>query len=326
MHNISRQGRERTQVYHRASGIVQEFRRDSAGFLDISAPGLWRDIIIIENSHRNMDTEQLLAIISDLPAGPARFFERIDSTNSEAARWAEMGASDLSLVAADEQTAGRGRQGRKWFNSPGTALAFSLVFRQVPGASASTDRELIPGLFMRLTALGALAVCQTLQEQFSLPAEIKWPNDVLAQRRKLAGILAEAFWQGDQLQAVILGIGINIAPESVPAEAELIYPATCVQTVLGRPVDRWELLHAVLENLLKWRTRLNGPDFLTAWDQYLAFKGEWVMIFENDPTGTISRQGYVLGLDDQGRLRLKDRSGEEFTLLTGELRLRPAAS
>ena len=125
---------------------------------------------------------------------------------------------------------------------------------------------------------------------------------------------------------MILGIGINIAPESVPAETELIYPATCVQTVLGRPVDRLEVLQAVLKNLLKWRTRLNEPDFLSAWDEHLAFKGEWVTIFENDPAGTRSRQGCVLGLDDQGRLRLKDRSGEEFTLLTGELRLRPATS
>jgi BirA family biotin operon repressor/biotin-[acetyl-CoA-carboxylase] ligase len=273
-----------------------------------------------------MDTEELLARISDLPLGPVRFFDRIDSTNSEAARWVEAGAADLALVVADEQIAGRGRQGRKWFTPAEAALAFSLVLRRAPGASAVTDRGLMPAMFMRLTALGALAVCQTLREKYDLPAEIKWPNDVLGKRNKLAGILAEASWQGAQLQAVILGIGINIAPESVPVEAELIYPANCIQTVLGKPVDRLELLHAVLENLLKWRPRLNGPDFLNAWDQYLAFKGEWVMIFENDPAGSSSRQGFVLGLDDQGRLRLKDRSGEEFTLLTGELRLRPAAS
>ncbi len=104
----------------------------------------------------------------------------------------------------------------------------------------SEGQTLIPSLFLRQTALGALAVCQTFREKYALPAEIKWPNDVLVNRSKLAGILVEAHWQGDQLQAVILGIGINIAPESVPVESELIYPATCVQTVLGRPVDRLE--------------------------------------------------------------------------------------
>jgi BirA family biotin operon repressor/biotin-[acetyl-CoA-carboxylase] ligase len=270
-----------------------------------------------------MNLEKLSAGLSVLPVGPVRFFKRIDSTNSEAARWIEAGAPDLAMVVADEQTAGRGRQGRKWFTPAQAALAFSLILKQTPG---ETDQPLFPTLFMRLTALGALAVCQALRMHYGLPAEIKWPNDVLLQRRKLAGILAEAHWQGEQLQAVILGVGINIAPESVPAEIELIYPATCVETVLGRPVDRLELLQVVLKNLLKWRTRLSEPDFLTAWDQHLAFKGEWVTIFEENPQGSTSRQGCVLGLDEQGRLRLKDRSGEEFTLLTGELRLRPAAT
>ena len=257
--------------------------------------------------------------------GPVRFFERINSTNSEAARWADAGAPDLALVVADEQTAGRGRQGRKWFTPAGAALAFSLVLRQTSGDPTDEDEIYKSSGFTRLTALGALAVCQALRAEYGIPAEIKWPNDVLVERKKLSGILAEATWQGDQLQAVILGIGINIAPESVPGETELIYPATCVQAALGRPVDRLEVLRAVLEKLLKWRTRLNDDDFLTAWDRHLAFKGEWVTIIDNDPAGARTRQGCVLGLDDQGRLRLKDHSGEEFKLLTGELRLRPAA-
>jgi BirA family transcriptional regulator, biotin operon repressor / biotin---[acetyl-CoA-carboxylase] ligase len=273
-----------------------------------------------------MNPDMLATALSDLALGPVRFFERIDSTNNEAARWADADAPDLALVVADEQTAGKGRQGRKWFTPAGAALAFSLVLKQAGRRSSGEELTLSPRLSMRMTALGALAVCQTLKADFGIPAEIKWPNDVLATRKKLAGILAEAHWQGDQLQAVILGIGINIAPESVPTEMELTYPTTCVQTVLGRPVDRLEVLKAVLEKLLKWRTRLDEQDFLNAWDQHLAFKGEWVTIFENEPAGTRSRQGYVLGLDDQGRLRLKDRSGEEFALLTGELRLRPEAN
>jgi BirA family transcriptional regulator, biotin operon repressor / biotin---[acetyl-CoA-carboxylase] ligase len=273
-----------------------------------------------------MDSEMLSASISDLWPGSVRFFEQIDSTNSAAARWADTGASDLALVVADEQTAGRGRQGRRWFTPAGAALAFSLVFRELPDAVSESEAGHTPGSFMRLTALGALAVCQALRERYALPAEIKWPNDVLVGRRKLAGILVEATWLGDQLQAAILGIGINIAPQSVPAAAELSFPATCVQEALGRSLDRWELLPAVLDNLLKWKTRLNSPDFLAAWDGYLAFKGEWVRIFENDPSGGNPRQGCVLGLDDQGRLCLQDSSGEAFSLLTGALNLRPAES
>lgn len=317
MQHISRQGRERTQVYHRACGIVQDSTRL---FWGIPACRVGQDIIT------SMNSDELSTVLANLALGPVRFFERTGSTNDEASRWAEAGAPDLALVVADEQTAGKGRQGRKWFTPAGAALAFSLVLRQIAGASASEDKNYKSPTATRLAALGALAICEALQTDYGIPAEIKWPNDVLVERKKLAGILAEATWQGDQLQAVILGIGINIAPESVPGEAELIYPATCVQTVLGRPVDRMEVLRAVLENLLQWRTRLNEDDFLTAWDRSLAFKGEWVTIFENDPAGTRTRQGCVLGLDDQGRLRLRDHSGEEFKLLTGEVRLRPAAS
>jgi BirA family transcriptional regulator, biotin operon repressor / biotin---[acetyl-CoA-carboxylase] ligase len=318
MQHISRLGRERTQVYHRACGIVQ----DSARFFGrISARWVGRDII------PSMNSAELSTVLAGLALGAIRLYERTGSTNDEAARWAEAGAPDLALVIADEQTAGKGRQGRKWFTPAGAALAFSLVLRQAT-ANASVDDENYksPASFTRLTALGALAICEALRTDYGIGAEIKWPNDVLVERKKLAGILAEATWQGDQLQAVILGIGINIAPESVPGEAELIYPATCVQSVLGRPVDRLEVLRAVIVNLLKWRTRLNEDDFLTTWDRHLAFKGEWVTIFENDPGGARTRQGCVLGLDDQGRLRLKDHSGEEFELLTGEVRLRPAAS
>jgi BirA family biotin operon repressor/biotin-[acetyl-CoA-carboxylase] ligase len=316
MHNISRQGESGCKYIIETA----ESSRIRPGFWGLSVRWIGRDIIII------MDMEKLTTALSGLALGPLRFFEQVDSTNSEAARWADSGAPDLALVVADEQTAGRGRQGRKWFTPAEAALAFSLVLRQAPGAAASEDQTFDSALLMRLTALGALAVCQVLQEKYALPAEIKWPNDVLVKRRKLAGILAEVYWQGDQLQAVILGIGINIAPDSVPIEAQLSYPATCIQTELGRPVERLEVLKAVLENVLKWRTRLHEPDFLSAWDQHLAFKGEWVTIFENDSAGTISRQGCVLGLDEQGQLRLIDRAGEEFRLLTGELRLRPATS
>jgi BirA family biotin operon repressor/biotin-[acetyl-CoA-carboxylase] ligase len=268
-----------------------------------------------------------LRALEGLDLGPIRCFERIDSTNDEARRWAEAGAPDLALVIADEQTAGKGRQGRKWFTPPSAALAFSLVLRGGPAGRLGFGRnpaQLEPWL-MRLTALGGLSVCQALREWYQVEAQIKWPNDVLLERRKTAGILAEAHWQGDQLQAAILGIGINLASESVPPEAELIYPATCVETALGRPVERLEVLREVLRRSLYWLDRLASADFLDAWDECLAFKGEWVDVWEGDLAAPALRQGKLLGLDKLGRLRLRDHAGEEFTLLTGELRLRPAS-
>jgi BirA family biotin operon repressor/biotin-[acetyl-CoA-carboxylase] ligase len=179
----------------------------------------------------------------------------------------------------------------------------------------------------RLTALGALAVCQALRSDYGLQAQIKWPNDVLLERRKVAGVLAEAYWQGDQFSAAILGIGVNVAPAAVPANDQIIFPATCVETVLGRSLPRLELLRSILTHLLEWYTRLNEPEFLHTWEEQLAFRNEWVNIITG--TGEADQQvhqGLVLGLDAQGCLQLRNPAGEIFTVRAGEVRLRPQAS
>jgi len=279
-----------------------------------------------------MDTQTLQHYLSGLPLGEIHYYDRIDSTSLEAARWVEAGAPDLALVVADEQTSGKGRHGRKWFTPPGAALAFSLILRQAGTVFTTTGQDADISLAnLRFTALGALAVCEALRMHYHLPAQIKWPNDVLLRRQKAAGILAEAHWQGDQLQAIILGIGINIASDSIPLEGEaeqipaLIFPATCIENALGRPLDRFEALRLVLERLLAWRARLAEPAFLDTWDQYLAFKGEWVNIIDDhNAPSPVYRRGMLIGLDGQGRLRLQDDLGQEFSLLNGELRLRPA--
>ena len=272
-----------------------------------------------------MDELALAPLLKDIGIGPVRSYHRIGSTNDEASLWIDESAPDLALIVADEQTAGKGRQGRHWFTPPSAALAFSLVLRADVKQLVPTGSSLDPAwAVMRMTALGALAVCEALHDNFALPAQIKWPNDVLLNRRKVAGILAEAHWQGNHLQAVILGIGINIAPLSVPPDEVLIYPATCVQEELGRPVDRFDLLHLILESLLQWRSRIGEPVFVQMWDSLLAYKGEWVNLLRDDqgksPVASIVQ---VLGLDGDGRLLLKDSHGEEFSLITGELRLRP---
>ncbi|MCI0521756.1 MAG: biotin--[acetyl-CoA-carboxylase] ligase [Chloroflexi bacterium] len=261
-----------------------------------------------------MDQRELELLLAGLPIRAARYFPTLGSTNDVAARWAAAGAPDLALVAADEQTAGRGRLQRRWLTPPGAALAFSVILR--PGGQED---------ILRYTALGALAVCEAVNQALPAvtPALIKWPNDVLANRRKLAGVLAEAHWRGEVLQAVILGVGVNVARAAVPAEAEVSFPATCVEDALEAPVDRWGLLHAILEQIIAWRARLAETAFLQAWSARLAFRGEWVQaIWDDQPP----LAGQVLGLDDAGRLRLRARSGEIHTLQGGELRLRPAAT
>ncbi len=181
-----------------------------------------------------MDPTTVEKCLADLPLGSVRYYPTIGSTNDLAARWAEAGARDLSLVAADEQTAG-------------TAYAAALADAGRLGAGvyagAARGKEELATHLAQVTALGALAVCDTVNAALPAvtPAQVKWPNDVVASRRKLAGVLAEAHWRGEELAALILGIGINVAPASVPPAEALDFPATCVETELGASVDRWEL-------------------------------------------------------------------------------------
>lgn len=278
-----------------------------------------------------MDGETLIQKLAGLSLGAVRYIEKTGSTNDDAARWASAGAPDLSLLVADEQTAGRGRLGRQWFTPRGAALAFSLVLR--PDRSVEQDDSLSnegqePSLpypsIGRLTALGAVATSEALLRRYGLAAQIKWPNDVLLDGRKVAGILAEAHWQGDRLLAVILGIGINVTPAALPAEERLLFPATSVEAVLQQPVDRLDLLRAVLEELLTWRARLDTPEFLRMWEDRLAYKDEWVELVDAGVGEDSSPvEGHVLGLEVDGSLRLRDRRGQVFTLHIGEVRLRP---
>lgn len=262
-----------------------------------------------------MDEAALKKLLAGLPLGSIRYFDSTGSTNDDAARWAEAGAPHLSLVIADEQTAGRGRQGRSWYTPPGNALAFSLILKGVE-QEGTLHSEAIP----RLTALGTLAVCAALQQEYSLNPQIKWPNDVLLDGRKVAGVLAEASWQGERLAAVILGIGINIAIQSVPPQEALLFPATCVEAALGVPVERWALLRTVLAALVEWLPRLASMDFLQTWERQLAFRGEWVRVTFGQGSAL---EGQLLGLDTAGALRLRLPSGEQTAIQFGELSLRP---
>lgn len=267
-----------------------------------------------------MNQTALINSLSDLPLGGIRYFDSIGSTNDEAARWAAADAPDCALVIADEQTAGRGRGSRRWFTPPGAALAFSLILR--PDYPALSDQ------LSRLNGLGALAVCQTLQQTYQLPAQIKWPNDVLLNRRKVAGVLPESKWLGDQLSAVVLGIGINITASAIPpadwaGHHELPFPATSVEAALGAVPERGAFLRALLQNLLAWYPRLMDADFLHAWGANLAFRDEWVQIITSEAEALEAR---LINLNPDGSLRVEFRSGEQTDLRSGEIHLRPVDS
>lgn len=259
-----------------------------------------------------MNQSELEHALSDLPLGRIRYFDTIGSTNDLAADWDAKDVPDLSLVVADEQTHGRGRAGRKWFTPPGSALAFSLVLR--PTEIESTQEV------SRVTGLGALAVCRSLEKKYDLEPKIKWPNDILLANKKVCGVLVEAHWYGEQLVTLIMGIGINIAPSSVPPDQSLNYAASCIEAEFGKSIDRIALLRDILEELVDWQKQISSPDFISAWESRLAFLGQTLNITREQQA---SMQAKIIGLDQRGRLRLRSQSGEESVVQAGDIQLRP---
>ena len=167
---------------------------------------------------------------------------RVDSTQTVAFALAADGAADRTVVVAQAQTAGRGRHGRLWLDEPGASLLTSIILRP----------RLEPARLPTLSLAAGVAVVEALERVTGLKPRLKWPNDVLVDGRKLAGILLESRISPSPL--VVLGIGVNLAQRVFPAD--LAERATSVRLAAGRRVDADALLTALLESLDAWRTRL----------------------------------------------------------------------
>jgi BirA family transcriptional regulator, biotin operon repressor / biotin---[acetyl-CoA-carboxylase] ligase len=261
----------------------------------------------------NMNRDMIVSNLSNLPLADIKYYESIGSTNEAATNWAKEGAANNSLVVANEQTAGRGRTGRKWITIPDSSLSFSLIFHPLPDESRS-----IP-LF---SPLGSLAVAETLVNQYGIKnVSVKWPNDVLINNHKVCGILVETSWMGDKAQVIVVGVGINVGVESTPPPDQVLFPATSIEKEAGVKIDRLELLNQVLKSILAWRTKVTQNEFLEAWDHYLAFRGEWVHVQQSQHW---SVTGELIGIDKYGNLRIRTQQGGELSVAFGDVHLRPA--
>lgn len=271
-----------------------------------------------------MNEEALKRTLNGTGLAAWRYLARVDSTNSEAARWLEAGAPDLCLVLADHQLAGRGRLGRRWQTPPGVALAMSLILKDstlIAGKRWQTSAAL-----QLLSGLGAVALAEVLEEQYGLQVQIKWPNDVLVAGRKIAGILVEAHWMGDLLNGAVIGIGVNILKGAVPPAETLLFPAASLEDYLKDILpDRLAILRSLVVRLLAWLPRVEADDFLNAWETRLAWRGERVQVLRmtNDPESSSIVQGSINGLDSAGRLCLLSDAGETILVEVGDLKLRP---
>ncbi|MCC7118056.1 MAG: biotin--[acetyl-CoA-carboxylase] ligase [Anaerolineales bacterium] len=251
-----------------------------------------------------------LKSLHGLPLGEIRYFDSIGSTNSLALEWANQQAPNLSVVIADEQTAGRGRLERKWSTPKGTALAVSVILRPKKNAPLS-----------RTVGLAALAITDSCSK-LGLTPQIKWPNDVLLNGKKTAGILVEAVWNGANAESIVIGMGINLTPAALPPAAELNFPATSLESELGHAVNREEFLREVLANLIARLPRLETDSFFHDWEHLLAYKNQEVQIVTSQNEKTY---GTLLGLEPDGNLLLQTEHGNRVTIHYGDVSLRPGA-
>ncbi len=217
---------------------------------------------------------------------PRVHYRATDSTNERARVLAAAGAPHGTLVTADEQSAGRGRQGRAWTAPARSAVLMSVLLRELT--------ETLP-----LTA--AVAVCESLPVE----AKIKWPNDVWIEERKVAGILVEA---RPQEGWAVLGIGLNVTTESFPAELN----ATSLR-LQGAALSPEEALASLLSALSDWLSR-PAADTLAAWRSRDALQGRPVRWSNGGNEGTAA------GIDDSGALIVETVDGR-VTLDAGEVHL-----
>lgn len=201
--------------------------------------------------------------------------EIVDSTNEEGWREGVRGASDGTVIFAEEQRAGRGRMGRRWTAPRGKGLLFSVILR--PRLAASRV-----GL---VTAIGALTVVDALHEACGLRPEIRFPNDVLIGGRKIAGILVESRFISNIADIFVVGIGLNVNMDRADFPPDIQTPATSVFLESGREAGRALLARRMLEALDRWyEVLLHGsPAAITArWREVSMVIGKRVAVREGD--------------------------------------------
>ncbi len=239
-------------------------------------------------------------------------YESVASTNSEVARLAVEGADEGVGVVADEQTAGRGRLQRAWSSSKGAGLYFSVLLR--PRIAA--DR------WSLITFVAALATSDALLEGGGVQTDIKWPNDLLANERKIGGILAEAI-ETPTGRAVVVGIGINLTNNAFPQD--LIGVATSVAEQSGRQPERETILAALLSALARWYSLLHEPDgaekIAAAWASRSSYAANKLVQVTN---GDEVLQGITRGIENDGALRLETAQGMQLIRAGDVTSVRPA--
>ena len=240
------------------------------------------------------------------------FLEEIDSTNNVAKQLAAQGAAAGTVVVAEEQGKGRGRLERPYFCPKGKGIWFSVILRP----------QFLPREAPKCTFLAAVAVAMAM-ERFDLKAEIKWPNDILHEGRKLTGILTEMSAELDGINYIVIGTGINvnIAAEEFPEDIR--DKATSLSQMKGEPLPRIAVFQAVLEAMDELWALLEREGFapiVERWRKYAVTLGQEVHVIGAAKKETFD--GRAVDIDEEGALLVETEEGMR-RVLAGDVSIRP---
>jgi len=230
----------------------------------------------------------------------------VTSTQTWVSEWAAMGAREGLVLIAREQTAGRGRLNRRWESPPG-GLYLSLLLRpSIPLARAN-----------QLTMLVSLAAIDACQRVASVHPRPKWPNDLLADGRKLAGVLTELAGEGDRLRYAVIGLGLNVNNDF--RHTPLARTATSLRQLTGRTFEIQRVADAFLQALARrYEDFLAGVSPHAAWARGLEPLGRRVVV---DRPGQPRLVGRAVGVTPEGALRVLDDAGVEHVVWAGDVRI-----
>lgn len=236
------------------------------------------------------------------------YFSEVSSTNLYAHRLAEKGGLEGEIVIAESQTEGKGRMGRSWISPPNLNLYLSVILRP----------KLPPLHAPQITLMSAVALAETVQSFVPFPPEIKWPNDVMVEGKKMAGILTESSCSPDSILFVVLGIGVNLNfPRELMPES-IREGATSVMMLAQRPVDRTAFALQLIQNLDRCYGDLEDrgfPFIAERWGSFFRLRGKRVRVEMFDRPIL----GKALGIDGDGALLLEDDTGTQQRIIAGDV-------
>ncbi|HIL71235.1 MAG TPA: biotin--[acetyl-CoA-carboxylase] ligase, partial [Verrucomicrobia bacterium] len=240
-----------------------------------------------------------------------KVFKETTSTNDVVGRLARDGVPEGAVVFSESQTKGRGRLGRCWVSAPGKGLWFSVLLRP----------DMLPSEVTRLTIMVGAALVAGIQRETHLPVDIKWPNDICFEGRKIAGILTELNAELDHVNYVVLGIGINVNMVASDFPPELKHSATSLFLETGHFVPRADLATTILREIDVRYRQLNSNDFdqvADEWQHHCSTIGKEISVRMGDQM----IQGRAESLDSDGALLLRGEHGQLERIIGGDVTLR----